>query len=203
MPPCRAAPCRPRAQAAAWRRLGYNTPGSRPSHLQHDSQAAQRAMQKGLGRGQTANPLGRPGNGNSGPKLPTRSQRRAQAKSGSAQRGHVRLLCLLDILREPRTSSVPAGLQKKTPRHAAPHGASRTPGSQSSAGGGGEGGIRGGRPSCPPPCISARCRPFVRSARAFSPARQQQVPSPARSLRSNAGTESIPRQMFLRPLTPA
>lgn len=122
MPPRRVAPRRSRAQAAAWRRLGYNTPGSRPSHLQHDSQAAQRTMQKGLGRGQTANPLGRPGNGNSGPKLPTRSQRRAQAKSGSAQRGHVRLLCLLDILREPRTSSVPAGLQKKTPRHTAPRG---------------------------------------------------------------------------------
>lgn len=55
---------------------------------------------EGLVQGQTASPGGWPGNGNSGLKFPPHSQHRAQAKSGSAQRGHVHLLCLLHILSE-------------------------------------------------------------------------------------------------------
>jgi len=60
---------------------------------------------EGLVQGQTLSPEGRPGNGNSGPEFPPRSQRRAQAKSGSAQHGHVHLLCLLRILNELQTTA--------------------------------------------------------------------------------------------------
>lgn len=65
------------------------------------------------------------------------------------------------------------------------------------------------RGACPSPGAGCSVRAALRAAgplftpsllaarEAFPPTHQQQV----LSLRSNAGTESIPRQMFLRPLT--
>lgn len=194
-PPGWAAPRHPRAQTAAWRRHS-----SRPRHLQHDPQA----MQKASAEGRQQTPLGRPGNGNKRPQtpnpLPAPSPGQigicsARARAFVVSAGH-----------PPRATNHGKTLQrssrapKKKPTRLLPavRAARRAP----RAGLGGWDKL--GTPLlAPASCISSRCHPLCPQRAGFSPACQQQVLSPARSLRSNAGTESIPRQMFLRPLTPA